>query len=411
MSTVTRQINQIGPEPIAPPIWFLALCTASAVVGLTILTPTLPLIKSELGVSDEAVQQLLTAYLIALAVGQLFCGPVSDRTGRRPIMLAGALLFSFSGIAAMFTQSIGLLVLLRFVQGLGAAACMAMGRAIVNDVYTRDDAARQMSTISTVLALAPVLTLAFGGILAHNTGWKGSMAVLSISGVVVFISALFLASESNLNRIDTLNFRSVFSAYSAVLKKKVFLCWTMAGGMQIGIFFSLNAFLAYQYQRHGYSMAEFGLWFALTPVFYIIGNTLNRMWFVSRGIELTALLGCLLSLISLLLLLITQAMGYTHALSLAMPCALFGFSNGLVIANSTAGAMSSAGKHAGTGTGLVGAWQMATGGIAGAIIVGLGGAQVFSIAMCVLIVMSVVAVIAMIYINRDTSSLLAHQHN
>lgn len=395
--------------PIAPPIWFLALCTASAVVGLTILTPTLPIIKTELGVSEEAVQQLLSAYLIALAVGQLFCGPLSDRTGRRPIMLIGALLFSVAGIATTFTQSIGLLVSLRFVQGLGAAACMAMGRAIVNDVYTRDDAARQMSTISTILAIAPALSLAFGGVLAQSAGWKGTMAVLAVSGSLVFASAFFLVKESNLNRLDTLNFRSVFAAYAAVLKIKVFLCWTMAGGMQIGIFFSLNAFLAYQYQRHGYSMVEFGLWFALTPVFYIVGNTLNRIWFVSQGIERTALVGCLLSLISVLLLVATQTMGFTHALSLAIPCALFGFSNGIVVANSTAGAMSSAGEHAGTGTGLLGAWQMATGGIAGTIIVALGGAQVFSIAMGVLLVMSVVSVLAMLYVYQHRSSPLHHQ--
>ena len=404
MSSTQKNVSKKTSLPKAPPIWFLALCTATAVVGLTILTPTLPLIKAELAVSDEAVQLLLTAYLIALAVGQLFCGPVSDRTGRRPIMLVGALLFSIAGTAAMFTQSIGLLVVLRFLQGFGAAACMAMGRAIVNDVYTRDDAARQMSTISMVLAIAPALSLAFGGVLAEATGWQGVMAVLSISGVAVLACAYFLANESNLNRFDTLNLRSVFTAYSVVLKNKVFLCWTMAGGMQIGIFFSLNAFLAYQYQRHGYSMAEFGLWFALTPLFYIIGTTLNRVWFVSRGIERAALLGCMISLLSIIMLYASQALGYTHALSLALPCALFGFGNGIIVANTTIGAISSVGKHAGTGTGLVGAWQMAAGGIAGAIIVALGGAQVFSIAMAVVFVMSVVAVLSMLYVYKHQQS-------
>lgn len=385
-------------RPEAPPIWFLALCTASAVVGLTLLTPTLPLIKAELDVSSEAVQFLLTAYLFALAFGQLICGPLSDKTGRRPIMLMGAVLFSVAGIVAMFTRSIETLVVLRFFQGLGAAACMSMGRAIVNDVYARDDAARQMSTISTVLAIAPALSLVFGGVLAQSTGWKGTMAALAISGVLVFASAFHYAGETNLRRLEKISFRTVFAAYQSVLKNKAFLCWTMAGGMQIGIFFSLNAFLAYQYQRHGYSMAEFGMWFALTPIFYILGNTLNRLWFVTRGIEKTALIGCLLSLSSVVLLFWTQATGYTHALSIALPCCLFGFSNGIIVANTTAGAISSAGKHGGTGTGIVGAWQMATGGIAGAIIIALGGAQVFSIAAGVLIIMSAIAVISMLYV-------------
>lgn len=387
-------------RPTAPPIWFLALCTASAVVGLTLLSPTLPLIKAELDVSSEAVQQLLTVYMVALACGQLIYGPVSDRIGRRPILLLGALLFSIAGIAAMFTQSINQLIVFRAVQGFGAAACMAMGRAIVNDVYPREEAARQMSTISMVLAIAPALSLVFGGIVAQSAGWKGAMALLALSGVVVFSSGFFLVTETNLQRIARINVRSVSAAYSSVLSNKLFLGWAMAGGMQVGIFFSLNGFLAYQYQRHGYSMAEFGMWFSLTPIFYLIGNSANRHWFVKRGIERAALIGCTLSFIAVLSMFITQSIGLTHALSLAIPCSLFGFANGIIIANSTIGAMSAVGKHAGTGSGIVGAWQMATGGIAGAIIIALGGAQVFSIAAGTLIVMSVIAVLSMVYVYR-----------
>lgn len=388
-------------RPTAPPIWFLALCTASAVVGLTILAPTLPLIKSELGVSSEAVQQLLSVYMIALALGQLVYGVVSDRVGRRPVLLFGALLFSFAGVGTLFTQNIDLLITLRIIQALGAAACMAMGRAIVNDVYERDEAARQMSTISMVLSIAPALSLAFGGLLAETTGWKGAMGLLAASGVVVFVSGFVLVGETHQNRIARINFKSVISAYAAVLRNRRFLAWTMAGGMQIGIFFSLNGFLAYQYQRNGYSMAEFGMWFALTPMSYLVGNTANRMWFVKRGIEKAALIGCCLSLIAVIVMFSTQAAGLTHALSLAIPCSLFGFSNGIIIANSTVGALSAAGKHAGTASGIVGSWQMATGGIAGAVIVALGGAQIFSVAMAVIILMSVIAVGSMFYIFYD----------
>ncbi len=374
--------------------------TASAVVGLTLLSPTLPLVRSELQVSSDAVQQLLTVYLVALAAGQLICGPLSDRMGRRPVLLMGAALFSLAGFAMMFTQSITLLIVLRTIQGFGASACMAMGRAIVNDVFERQEAARQMSTISMVLSVAPILSLAFGGFIAQSAGWKGAMALLTLCGVVLFICALRLLVETNLNRVDSIKFRSLINAYVSVLRSRVFLCWAMAGGMQIGIFFSLNAFLAYQYQRNGYSMAEFGMWFALTPLCYLIGNTANRNWFVKRGIEAAALTGCILGTVALFALYITQAIGMTHALSLALPCCLFGFSNGIVVANSTVGAISASGKHTGTGSGIVGAWQMATGGIAGAIIVAFGGAQLFSVAAGTLIVMSVIAVISMAYILR-----------
>lgn len=346
------------------------------------------------------MQQLLTAYMIALAAGQLICGPLSDRFGRRPVMLFGALLYCSGGTAATVSDSIELLVLFRIVQGLGAAGCMAMGRAIVNDSYERSDAARQMSTISTVLAIAPALSIAFGGLLAQSAGWQGTMALLAVTGVVLFAFAWYRVPETNINRLRRIDPISVLTAYRAVLGNRIFVCWTLASGMQVGIFFSLNAFLAYQYQRHGYSLAQFGLWFALTPLCYLIGNSANRLWFVARGIERTAMLGSTLSLLAVVALFATQALGFQHALSLALPCCLFGFSNGIIVANATVGAMSSAGRHAGTGTGIVGAWQMAAGGVAGAIIVALGGAQNFLIATAALILMSVVSLLSMLFVYR-----------
>lgn len=369
-------------------------------IGLTILTPILPLLKNELNVSSSTVQLMLTCYMISLAVGQLICGPLSDRYGRRPVLIVGAILFTIGSAAIVMTDDVKALILWRILQGFGAAACMAMARAIVNDAFERSEAARQMSTISIVLSIAPALSLAFGGWLAEVAGWKSTIMVLVVVGLVVLLAAYLVVVETNLHKLDQINPRSIVTAYRAVLSNPMFLSWTLASGMQVGIFFCLNGLLGYQYQRNGYSLAEFGLWFSLTPLFYLIGNTLNRMWFVRRGIESAAMLGCSLSMIAIIAMFVTQLLGLTHALSLALPCCLFGFANGIVIANSTVGAISSAGKQIGTGTGVVGAWQMATGGIAGAIIVAIGGAQVFSIAAISLLVMATISVMSMVFVYK-----------
>lgn len=369
-------------------------------VGLTILTPILPLIAEDLSVSSAAVQQLLTVYMVAVAVGQLVCGPISDRFGRRPVMLSGTVLFCLGGLATASTSDITLVTLFRIIQGLGAAACMAMGRAIVNDVYERNEAARQMSTISMVLAIAPALSVAFGGFLAAFAGWQGTMVLLSIVGAILFIAAWFLAIETNHNPVSSIHVRSLLAAHRTVLGKGLFLCWTLSSGMQVGVFFVLNGVLAYQYQRHGYSLSEFGLWFALTPLSYLLGNSLNRSWFVARGIERAALIGCCLSLLAMIAMFITQSLGYTHALSLALPCCLFGFGNGIVVANSTVGAISASGGHVGIGSGIVGAWQMSAGGIAGSIIVALGGAEHFSVSAIALILMCVISVASMLLVFK-----------
>lgn len=352
---------------------------------------------------------MFSGYLIALAVGQLIWGPLSDRYGRRPVVLIGAILFTTAGVAVTLLDDIRLLVAMRFIQGFGAAACMAMARAMVNDVFARTEAARQMSTISMVLSVAPALSLAFAGWMAEQAGWKSTIVVLVASGVLLSVSAIKVARETNQSRIAKINLATVFTAYGVVLRDKMFFLWTLASGMQVGIFFCLNSFLAYQFQRNGYTLSEFGLWFSLTPLFYLVGNTCNRYWFVHQGIERAALAGCCLSLLASVSMLTTQAVGMTHALSLALPCCLFGFANGIIVANTTVGAITAAGSHRGTGTGIVGAWQMATGGIAGAIIIALGGALHFNVAGLAVSAMACVSVLSMLYVykNRQSNTLVS----
>lgn len=387
-------------RPIAPPIWFLAFCTAVGIVGLTVLTPILPLIKTDLQVSSGAAQQLFSGYLIALAVGQLVWGTLSDRYGRRPVLLIGAGLFTLSGFAVLFFEDLYLLTICRFLQGFGAAACMAMARAMVNDAFERSEAARTMSTISMVLSVAPAVSLAGSGWLAEQAGWRSTIVILVICGALVLLSAYKVLRETNLQPLDRIDIGTTLSTYSILLRNPLFNFWTLASGMQVGMFFCLNSFLAYQYQRNGYTLSEFGIWFSLTPLFYLLGNSCNRSWFVQRGMERAALIGSLLSLLSAVAMFVTQAMGFTHALSLAVPCSLFGFANGIIIANTTVGAISSAGIHRGSGTGIVGAWQMAAGGIASAVIVAMGGAQTFSIAAFAVIVMACVSVFSMLYVYK-----------
>jgi len=394
--TTTNMSATTSPRP--PPVVFIALTAASSVMGMTLLTPALTIIRDDFPATENAVQQLLTVYMIAVAAGQLFYGTLSDRIGRRPILLFGASLLGVGALCAAFSQTIESLTLFRIIQGLGAAACMAMGRAIINDCFSRSDAARYMSTVSTILALAPAASMAFGGVLVSFAGWESTMVFLALTGALVLVLTITIVEETNLSLIPKINVKSVISAYGYVLRRPIFVGFAVVSGMQIGMFFAMNGFLPYQYQRMGYSTTEFGLWFSLTPISYLIGNTCNRVYFVSRGIERAAMIGCVLTLISAVSMLVTQELGWTHGLALGIPGIIFGFGNGIVVANSTVGAMSAAGKHGGTGTGLAGAWQMAAGGIAGALIIAFGGAENFTVAAGALVLMSIVSVGTMFYV-------------
>lgn len=389
------------PPARPPPLWLLALCGAVPVVGLTLITPALPLIKEHFNATDNSVQLLLTAYLATLAIGQLVYGSVSDWLGRRVVLLFGSMLFTLAGLLTPWATSIDLLTAVRVVQGFGAAACMAMARTIINDCFERDQAAKSMSIVASMLAIAPVLSMAFGGFLADLTGWMGVMLITAASGCLIFFLSLTIISETNTQRQASIKPAVLLHAYASVLKNPLFLGFAMTSGLQVGMFFTMNGFMPFQFARHGYSAVEFGLWFSTTSLFYLVGNHINRLYLISKGIERAAMLGCILTLISIVLMWGLQLMGMTHALSLAIPCSLFGFANGIIVANTTIGAISAAGSHAGTGTGITGAWQMIAGGLGGALVVAAGGAQHFSIAMIGMVIMSCGATASMAWIYRQ----------
>ena len=158
-----------------------------------------------------------------------------------------------------------------------------------------------------------------------------------------------------------------------MLKIPVFLGFAVVSGTQVGIFFAMNGFLPYRYTELGVSTLEFGFWFGLTPVSYFIGNLVNRSFVMKLGLERSVFIGCILTCISLLLLFLIQYADISSVLGLALPCSLFGFSNGLTIANTVIGGIKSAGSYAGTGSGIIGALQMVTGSVLGSIIIMLGG--------------------------------------
>ena len=169
------------------PLWLIALGTGSAVMGITLITPALPIVGEELEVSAEKVQQLLTIYLFFLAVGQLIVGPLSDVFGRRFFFVIGSLLIGLAGTFAIFAKNIDLLIFYRAIQGLGAAACLSMGRTIINDFFDKVNASKAMATVQTIQAIVPMMSLSCGGALVFYTGWQGVMFLISIAGVIFIV--------------------------------------------------------------------------------------------------------------------------------------------------------------------------------------------------------------------------------
>lgn len=307
------------------------------------------------------------------------------------------------GLLGMLAKDITALIIARILQGFGAGACISMARAMINDAFNRQDAARKMASVQSIQAVIPIVGLMSGGALIAQFGWISVMWVMCIAGILLTLLLLFFLKETFFDIRPKLNVSAIVAAYTHVLRVRIFLAFAFVSSTQVGMFFAMNSFLPYRYTELGVSSLEFGFWFGLTPVSYLIGNLVNRFYLIKFGIERAIMIGCSLCALSLLSLFVTQSLGMTHVLALALPCCMFGFSNGLTVANCVIGGIKSVGKNAGTGSGLIGASQMLIGSLLGGIIIFLGGDQNISLACGVILGAGLASVLVAlpIYMQRN----------
>ena len=388
--------KQLEEKP-ATSVSFIALTIASPVMGLVLIVPAIPEIVIRFSISENMGQSLITLYLIALGLGQLFYGIASDRFGRRPILILGSFAFAVGSTLILLADSIGFILSCRVVQGLGAAACLSMGRAMINDNFARAEAAKHMSTAQTIQSTVPIIAVLLGGILVEFLGWKSGMAVSAIAGFFILFITLYRISESHQNKLPKINLSEINKAYATIFKNPIFLSFAITCGLQSGMFYVLAGILPYHYEALGQSALAFGFWFSIMPIGFFIGNFINRRYLVMRGIEIIAFIGSLVTLFSMIILFFAAYLGELSPVTIAFPCGLFGFGNGILISNATIGAISAAGKYAGTGSGFTGAWQMLAGAGFGALIVAVGGTINMLITACFIIGISLFSVFCLSY--------------
>ena len=219
----------------------------------------------------------------------------------------------------------------------------------------------------------------------------------AIAGLIIFFITIIKITETHKDRLPQINFSEITKAYGEILKNLTFLSFAIACGMQSGMFYVLAGILPYHYEALGQSALAFGFWFSIMPIGFFIGNFINRRYLVMRGIEVVAFSGSLITLFSMLILLFSTITLNLSPITIALPCGLFGFGNGILISNATIGAISSAGKYAGTGSGFTGAWQMIAGASFGVIIVAIGGAESMFITVCSVIGISLLSISCLTY--------------
>ena len=377
-----------------PNINLLAVIVAVPVIGMTIISPALTLIKNDLDISFSDTQLVLTLYFIFLALGQILSGPFSDKYGRKPILILGATIYSISAFAASYSSNIEILLILRCIQGFGAAACLSVGRTILSDCFEISEAAKQMSKMTAIMAIIPISCFIFGGFLAEFLGWRINLIALGVISLILIILISLLLQETLLNKAKSVSFKNIFLVYKGLIKNNSFNFFTITTAMQTSMFFAMNGFMPYEFERKGVSISEFGIWFSLTSVGYIFGNIINSKLTPMVGLEKMCFVGTVCSFCTVFIFFLNNNLGENGPLALSLICVLFGCSNGFAVANSMTGAINSSKLNKGAASGLMGAFQVGSGGLAGFLIIYFGGAENFNICLFALFIMSGISIIS-----------------
>ncbi len=341
-----------------PPVWLLVMCVALGPFTMTIVLPANTQIMRDFATEYGVAQLVLTAYLASMAVSQLFMGFLSDRFGRRPVMLIGLVVYTLGCLVALLAPTLETLLFCRMIQGFGTATALSLSRATVRDVFPREKSASVLAYISMAMVVVPMVGPMIGGLLTEHASWRVIFALLALLGVgltgLVYRNMLETGQRSK-----AANPEFLLSA-KALLREPAFIGYTTSLTFATGMFFSFQSAAPYLVlevmQRRP---VEYGVYFAMTASGYFLGNFCSGRFAQRIGSDRMIIIALIPVAVGLVLLWLLE--GVMHPLALFVPMATLAFSNGLTLPNAMSGALSVKPELAGTAAGLSGFIQIGVG--------------------------------------------------
>jgi MFS transporter, DHA1 family, multidrug resistance protein len=332
--------------------------------------PSLPDIAHVLGAPVARTQLTISSYLIGFAVGQMIYGPLSDRYGRRPVLLAAVALYLASTLACAAAQSVDLLIAARLLQGISGSGAIVLARAIVRDVYSGVQAARELSLMGSISATAPIVAPMIGGVLQAGFGWRANFICMSVGGLIALLVAARLLPETLRpnNRAGSLSFFSMARGYGTVARHGGFLVYLgIITTTYAGLFAWVSGASVVLQGVYGLSAVTFGFTFALGAAGYMLGAMIATRLVVRLGLDRTIGVGVVVIAAGGLSLALAVATG-VPGLWLVAAMALYLAGVGLAMPQAMAGALTPFPDRAGTAASLMGLVQQAVAAIIAAVI-------------------------------------------
>jgi DHA1 family bicyclomycin/chloramphenicol resistance-like MFS transporter len=353
-------------------VWFtilLGILLAFTPLGTDTFVPTMPTIARQLGAEPGAVQFGITTFFLGIAAGQLAWGPISDRFGRRPGLLAGCMLFLLASLACATAGSVDEIVSLRFVQGLGMSSGPVIARSIVRDLYARERAARLLAQMIVVFSFVPIVGPLMSAALITWLGWPAVFLLHALVGAAVIAAALFGLRETAPASRESINPLRIAANFGALLVNRAFLApiattlCTLAG---IYAFVSNSAFALVQ--GAGVTIVQYSMLFAVVMVGGVLGAWLSSHLVVRVGIARLVRAGTAIAAASGLAIGILAWFGVTHWAAVIIPMTGYMFATSFILPNVTAAALSPFPQIAGAASSLLGAITFALGALISALL-------------------------------------------
>lgn len=350
-------------------IALLIVVSAVGPLSLNILMPAVPGLAATFATDAGVVQLTLTLYLVGLAVSQLVLGPLSDRFGRRPVMIAGLAVTVVASFAALAAASIGGLIVARTVQALGASTGLVIGRAIIRDLFARDRAAAMIGWVTMAMVVSPMIAPLIGGVLDTAYGWQATFAFVGAFAALALVWTMLGLPETRAVQAGGGGLVRFLEETATLVVDRTFVGYALCASFASAMFFAfLGGAPHVVVTLMGRSSAEYGIWFAIGAFGYMAGNYVTARWSTRLGVDTMVWWGAASGLVGGLAMVPFALVPQWGPATIFVPQMLIALANGVLLPNAIAGAVSVRPRAAGAASGITGFLQMGVGALAAQLV-------------------------------------------
>lgn len=345
-----------------PPLWLLMMIMLASPFAMNVFNPAMPDVVRAFDSHIDIVQLTLTLYLFTLGFSQLLCGALSDRYGRRPLIIIGMLIHLLGSLLAALAWDIWVLIVGRILQALGGGATLILVRTMILDASDRSEAGRLLSYIYMSVAIAQMIAPTIGGYLNYYLDWRYIFYFSFVMNLLITVVMIRNLGESTFVRDEVpFSIKGLLNKYLVIIKSRVYVGYGLTAGLITSAYLSFASIMPYIFvDEFNGTSAEYGNWFLFVSGGFFTGSLVASRIGVKVGMDRMIHLGMALALTVVGVLIISLWQGIVAVAIIFMLMGLLTFARGFVIPNAQSGAISSLNADKGTANGLMVFIQLTT---------------------------------------------------